>query len=195
MTTEFREGIKRDVLAQIEATRQIYGEWSSEIEWEHEDAQTRVLSLGEQIQSVRTEIQERERGRPSPLQAAVRRRGEATQREEIVRARRQREFDASVGPIRVRLDALQSARKEQMDRRDDAAARLAAIAAERVRVERWISAMQLHARAIYDQALIDRHPHGGHVGPLLEGATLDLPPWPLPDWLTRPPTTPAGSDE
>jgi hypothetical protein len=187
VTTDVRVGIEREMLAQIEQVKQIYGERNAELEHARTEAETRLGSLREELARGREALAAAEARRPDPTRP-LRRRGETNQSEEVVRARRQREYDRRLQPLRDRLDRLANEETDQIDRRDRMAATLAALDAERERVERWVTSMQLHARAIYDQALLRRHPYGDHVGPLMDGARVTLPAWPLPDWLTRPPT-------
>lgn len=190
VTTAFRVGIEREMLAQIESVKHIYAKLTAELDRTYQEAQKRVESIREQLAEKRRQLAEAERRRPDPNLPAPRRRGEWRQSEHIVRARRQREFDQLVAePLRRTIAALAAEEEAQIARRDLAAARIAALDLERRRVEQWIASMQFHARSIYDQALLRRHPFGDHIRPLLDGGTLEMPAWPLPDWLQRPPST------
>jgi hypothetical protein len=135
-----------------------------------------LTSMRSALQEARSELAHRQAAGPNP-DAPVRKPGEADAPIELVRARRMREHQRSVDAARQRYERASEAvaaaeaqhaflNAEIADRREITVART------------WrLHATSRRIRAIYDGALLRRHPQHALVR-----AALDLSGPPLPDW-------------
>ncbi|MGH3887184.1 MAG: hypothetical protein ACRDSZ_11575 [Pseudonocardiaceae bacterium] len=133
--------------------------------------------LQEAVASIAGELQ-RAQDNPPDRDAPLRRMGEVDQPLELIRDRRDREHQRAVARLRERRehadDEVTAARRRQVDLSVALASRWAQ---DEARLHR-LHATFLRARAIYDHALLQRHPLPDLVRPELDMTVPPVPEWP-----------------
>jgi chromosome segregation ATPase len=116
--------------------------------------------------------------RPPDDAALSRRRvGEVDQPESLVRARRGREHERTVREARALLDTAQNRVRSLQARLVDLGSREAEALRTTVERARTEVRLALVRRAVYDHALLARHPQGHLVAGLLDRSEPSLPDW------------------
>ncbi len=144
------------------------------------ESEAALVARLEQTELAVGHAQERLAGWPVLLaddQLALRRGGESGTAEDVVRARRAREYDALRRPLAEEVDRLRktaAAAHEELARVRAALAAREVVGATRVR--------RLHAQIMrrisaYERHLVHHHPAGDRVGPLLAAQHPRIPGW------------------
>lgn len=132
--------------------------------------EVRIEKLAAEVHAVRTNA-------PDPNARPVRRLGERHQSEEVVRNRRLREHRQELG----RLNVQQRDAQEELDRAQRKRARLKAeivgIRESAIRRAFHLQATFLRDEALYQRALLARHPLSDLLRPLLDREAPQLPDW------------------
>jgi hypothetical protein len=117
-------------------------------------------------------------GAPAPDDPDPQRRlGEQGRAVELIRSRRRREHDRATGPLRDRLRAAEESVRAAEERvahlRAEIGVQRGVAGAEARRLRATFECM----RDLYDRALVDRHPQGHVLRPLLDRRDMQLPEW------------------
>lgn len=103
--------------------------------------------------------------------------GERDRPEELVRIRRARDHAKEVATLTAERTALERERRAARQRRERVRAHVQALRRHAVEAQNRFEATFYRERAVYDQALLRRHPQAALVRPMLDGSLPPVPRW------------------
>ncbi|WP_127504178.1 hypothetical protein [Actinoplanes solisilvae] len=150
-----------------------------------DDATRRVQRLGHDIADlrarlidVRTRTAETERRKPSTTGPPEREPGDRHHPDDLVRARRVREHAKRLAELIAERRDLEEKLRRAGQEQSETRSRIEAWRRRPGEAETRFAATFWRERALYDQALLRRHPQADLVRPILDNAIPRLPPWP-----------------
>ena len=177
MRTPMRELLLREY---DQASARVFREYTEQTgpRWSNlESVRRRIEVIIGQIEQARTDLATAERRRPAPGSEPVRRLGDERRSPQLVAARRNRDFDREVSRERDALRRLEETERSLRTQNADLGAQIATLhrdAAARVAALRTEFAER---QAIYNYALIRRHPEPDVLLALLEIGVPEEPGW------------------
>lgn len=150
----------------------------------------RITKLEKDVLTAEETVVVTEARTPDPTAPPTARHGDRFQSEAVIRGRRQREHGTTLTRARGTRDTLRQQLAEARDIRADLRARLGDLRRQAVADAEELRAAVLAQQALYDQALLRRHPDGELLAPLLDTDVPDVAGrlravWPDDDTIER----------
>jgi hypothetical protein len=133
--------------------------------------------IEQRLEDVRGRLERAERERPSRTGPPEREPGDRHHDEAMARTRRTREHARRIAELSEERKQLEQRLREIGRKREEIIARNETLRRKAVESEQRYAAVFVHERAVYDRALLRRHPLGDLVGPLLDNRIPRLEVW------------------
>ncbi|MEV4349476.1 hypothetical protein AB0J83_33875 [Actinoplanes sp. NPDC049596] len=133
--------------------------------------------LQERLADARRRLERAEREKPSAAGPPEREPGDQYYDATMTRTRRTREHAKRVAELTAERRRLERRLRDNGRQREETIARMETLRRKALESEHRFAATFVHERAIYDRALLRRHPLGDLVGLLLDNKLPPLQPW------------------
>jgi hypothetical protein len=177
VSTPTRDLLATEFVKRVTAVRKACGEAIDEGEELLRRLRYDARDIELRLADVRRRIERAEREKPSPTEPPEREPGDQHHGDAVARMRRTREHARRLAKLTEERNQLEHRLRETKRTWEETAARNESLRRQAIESEHHYAAVLVSERAIYDRALLRRHPLGDLVGPLLDTAIPRLQAW------------------
>jgi hypothetical protein len=177
VSTATRDMLAGRFLRKVSRVRETCGEAIDEGEEAVRRLRYDARDLQEQLADVRHRLDRAEREKPSAATPPERDPGDQYYDAAMALKRRTREHAKRVAELTAERRRLEQRLRENGRQLEEIVARMETLRRKALESEHRYAATFVHERAIYDRALLRRHPLGDLIGPLLDSKVPPLQPW------------------
>jgi hypothetical protein len=177
VSTPTRDLLATDFANRVIAVRKACGEAIDEGEEILRRLRYDARDIEARLTGVRRRLERAERDKPSPTEPPEREPGDRHHDEAMARVRRTREHARRIAKLTEERNHLEQRLRETGRNREKTAARNESLRRQAIESEHQYAAVFVRERAIYDRALLRRHPLGDLVGLLLDTKVPRLEVW------------------